>query len=93
MTDLSDLEATARHFAGRPLNDLYEEAGLPAGPVRIVARIADETWPPRLLLALHAKRCGLPRRSLGSQEAQAELRRLGVPLMDRHLDESPLRTG
>ncbi len=93
MTTLTDLETTAKHYAGRPLDELYQETALPAGPVRIVAQLAGQTWPPRLLLALDAKRRGLPCKPLGSQEAQAELRGLGIPLLDRHLTESPLRTG
>jgi len=90
---LAQLEETAAANASRPLEELYRETGLPAGPVRILARLAGRDWPPRLLLALEARRQGRPGPLPGSPEAQALLRSLGVPLLDRHLSESPLRTG
>ncbi|GAB5468166.1 MAG: hypothetical protein Kilf2KO_11960 [Rhodospirillales bacterium] len=94
MTKLTDLEETAARFAERPFAELYTEVGLPAGPTRIVARIGGRGWPPRLLLALDRKRRNAGDGPLpGSPETQALLRELGVPLMDRHLAESPLRTG
>ncbi len=93
MTRLTEIEETAAHYAGRPLEELYREAGMHAGPTRIVALVADRPWPPRLLLALDACRRGVEAKIPGSQEAQAELRALGIPLIDRHLAESPLRTG
>ncbi len=93
MISLSDLQDTAAHYRERPLPDLYAEVGLPAGPIRIVAVVGGQSWPPRLLLALDAKRRGRAEKIPGSQEAQELLRRLDVPLMDRHLAESPLRTG
>lgn len=93
MTSLADLEATAVHYANRTQAELYREAGLQAGPIRIVALVGGQVWPPRLLLALDAKRRELPGQVPGSQDAQALLRSLKVPLVDRHLAESPLRTG
>ncbi len=93
MTSLTDLEETAALHAGRPLEELYREAGLQAGPTRILALLGERAWPPRLLLALDARRRGLEAKAPGSQEAQSQLRALGIPLVDRHLAESPLRTG
>ncbi len=93
MTSLQNLEETAARYEGRPLAELYQEAGLRAGPTRIVALVAGKPWPPRLLLALNLRRRGLEGEVPGSQEAQALLRDLGVVLVDRHLAESPLRTG
>ncbi|MEQ8652991.1 MAG: hypothetical protein RIC87_11050 [Kiloniellales bacterium] len=93
MTTLTDLEETAAHFAGQPLDALYGLAGLQGGPIRIVALVGGAPWPPRLLLALDAKRRGLAGPIPGSKEAHALLSALEVPLVNRHLSESPLRTG